>query len=100
MKGFPYRFNHLRLSRSLPPVTPGKRQMQTVVTKMGTLQRLLFDSILYPKMSSWRWYRIWLTADTTAASHLALAKGERVVRIRRVRLADSVPISFETYLFK
>jgi GntR family transcriptional regulator len=40
-----------------------------------------------------------LTADTTVASHLALTKGERVVRIRRVRLADGVPISFdETYL--
>lgn len=40
-----------------------------------------------------------VTADTTVASHLALTKGERVVRIRRVRLADGVPISFdETYL--
>ena len=39
------------------------------------------------------------TADTTVASHLALTKGQRVVRIRRVRLADGVPISFdETYL--
>jgi GntR family transcriptional regulator len=40
-----------------------------------------------------------VTADTTVASHLALTKGQRVVRIRRVRLADGVPISFdETYL--
>jgi GntR family transcriptional regulator len=40
-----------------------------------------------------------VTADTTVASHLALTKGERVVRIRRVRLADGVPISFdETFL--
>ena len=40
-----------------------------------------------------------VTADTTVAGHLALTKGERVVRIRRVRLADGVPISFdETYL--
>jgi GntR family transcriptional regulator len=40
-----------------------------------------------------------VTADTTVAAHLALTKGERVVRIRRVRLADGVPISFdETYL--
>src|SRR5580692_11241018 len=38
-------------------------------------------------------------ADTTVARHLALTKGERVVRIRRVRLADGVPLSFdETYL--
>jgi GntR family transcriptional regulator len=40
-----------------------------------------------------------VTADTTVAGHLALTKGERVVRIRRIRLADGVPISFdETYL--
>ena len=38
-------------------------------------------------------------ADTAVASHLALTKGERVVRIHRVRLANGVPISFdETYL--
>ena len=40
-----------------------------------------------------------VTADTTVALHLALTKGERVTRIRRVRLADGIPISFdETYL--
>ena len=40
-----------------------------------------------------------VTADTTVASHLALTKGERVVKILRVRLADGVPLSFdETYL--
>jgi GntR family transcriptional regulator len=40
-----------------------------------------------------------LTADATVASQLALTKGERVVRIRRVRLADGIPLSFdETYL--
>jgi GntR family transcriptional regulator len=40
-----------------------------------------------------------VTADATVARQLALTKGERVVRIRRVRLADGVPISFdETYL--
>jgi GntR family transcriptional regulator len=38
-------------------------------------------------------------ADATVAKQLALTRGERVVRIRRVRLADGVPISFdETYL--
>jgi GntR family transcriptional regulator len=38
-------------------------------------------------------------ADKTVASHLALTKGERVVRILRVRLADGVPVSLdETYL--
>src|SRR5215469_7052221 len=40
-----------------------------------------------------------VSADATVADHLALTKGERVVRIRRVRLADGVPLSFdETYL--
>src|SRR5215469_16109740 len=38
-------------------------------------------------------------ADATVASQLALTKGERVVRIRRVRLADGIPLSFdETFL--
>jgi GntR family transcriptional regulator len=38
-------------------------------------------------------------ADAAVASHLGLTKGQRVVRIRRVRLADGVPLSFdETYL--
>jgi GntR family transcriptional regulator len=38
-------------------------------------------------------------ADATVASRLQLTKGQRVVKIRRVRLADRVPISFdETYL--
>ena len=40
-----------------------------------------------------------VTAGATVARQLALTKGERVVRIRRVRLADGVPLSFdETYL--
>src|SRR5258708_35341421 len=40
-----------------------------------------------------------VAADATAASQLTLTKGERVVRIRRVRLADGIPLSFdETYL--
>ena len=40
-----------------------------------------------------------VTADTTVAARLALTKGQRVVRIHRVRLANGVPISFdETYL--
>ena len=38
-------------------------------------------------------------ADTTVARQLALTKGERVVRIRRARLADDIAVSFdETYL--
>jgi len=38
-------------------------------------------------------------ADATVASRLALTRGERVVRIRRVRLADGIPLSFELSLF-
>jgi GntR family transcriptional regulator len=40
-----------------------------------------------------------VTASETVARHLSLTKGEPVVRIRRVRLADGTPVSFdETYL--
>jgi GntR family transcriptional regulator len=40
-----------------------------------------------------------VAADETVAHHLALAPGTLVVRLRRVRLADGVPMSFdETYL--
>jgi GntR family transcriptional regulator len=40
-----------------------------------------------------------VTASVGVAEQLALTKGARVVRIRRVRLADDVPLSFdETYL--
>jgi GntR family transcriptional regulator len=40
-----------------------------------------------------------VAADATVASQLALTKGEHVVRIQRVRLADGIPLSFdETYL--
>jgi GntR family transcriptional regulator len=40
-----------------------------------------------------------VTADATVARQLALTKGERVVRIHRVRLADRIPLSFdETFL--
>src|SRR5712664_3225233 len=38
-------------------------------------------------------------ANATVAGQLALTRGERVVRIHRVRLADGIPLSFdETYL--
>jgi len=40
-----------------------------------------------------------VTANATVARQLALTRGERVIRIRRVRLADDIPLSFdETYL--
>jgi GntR family transcriptional regulator len=38
-------------------------------------------------------------ANVQVARHLAISRGTRVIRIERVRLADSVPMSFdETYL--
>src|ERR1700747_3112442 len=40
-----------------------------------------------------------VAANATVARQLALTRGERVARIRRVRLADGVPLSFDaTYL--
>src|SRR5258707_15280383 len=40
-----------------------------------------------------------VVANANVAKQLALTKGDRVVRIRRVRLADGVPLSFdETFL--
>jgi len=40
-----------------------------------------------------------VAADSTVAARLGLAKGARVYRLERVRLADGVPVSFdETYL--
>jgi GntR family transcriptional regulator len=40
-----------------------------------------------------------VTADDVVAQHLGITKGQRVVRIERVRLADQVPMSFDkTYL--
>jgi len=40
-----------------------------------------------------------VAANTVIARHLDISKGTRVMRIERVRLADSVPMSFdETYL--
>ena len=40
-----------------------------------------------------------VAATSRVAQHLGISKGTRVMRIERVRLADSVPMSFdETYL--
>jgi GntR family transcriptional regulator len=40
-----------------------------------------------------------MTANAAVAQHLDLSKGDDVVRIQRLRLADGVPLSFdETYL--
>src|SRR6201996_9235259 len=67
------------------------------LTELGGLEEDLHP--LGPKPTARVISKKIVTADTTVASHLALTKGERVVRIHRVRLANGVPISFdETYL--
>jgi GntR family transcriptional regulator len=38
-----------------------------------------------------------VTADATVAAQLALTKGERVIRIRRVRLADGMPFPWMSF---
>jgi GntR family transcriptional regulator len=73
-----------------PKITQELTELSGFVEDMQALGRKPTASVLGKEI---------VTADTTVASHLALTKGERVVRIRRVRLADGVPISFdETYL--
>src|ERR1700744_1504317 len=73
-----------------PKITQELTELSGFVEDMHALGRKPTARVISKKI---------VTADTTVASHLALTKGERVVRIHRVRLADGVPISFdETYL--
>ena len=73
-----------------PKVTQDLRELSGFVEDMHALGRKPTARVVGKEI---------VTADATVASHLALTRGERVVRIRRVRLADGVPLSFdETYL--
>ena len=73
-----------------PKITQELTELSGFVEDMHALGRKPTARVISKKI---------VTADTTVASHLALTKGERVVRIHRVRLANGVPISFdETYL--
>jgi GntR family transcriptional regulator len=73
-----------------PKITQELRELSGFVEDMHALGRKPTARVISKEI---------VTADANVASQLALTKGERVVRIRRVRLADGVPLSFdETYL--
>jgi GntR family transcriptional regulator len=73
-----------------PKITQELTELTGFVEDMQTLGRKPTAHLMGKKI---------VAADETVAHELALTIGERVVRIRRVRLADGVAISFdETYL--
>jgi GntR family transcriptional regulator len=73
-----------------PKITQDLRELSGFVEDMHALGRKPTARVIGREI---------VTADATVASQLALTRGEHVVRIRRVRLADGVPLSFdETYL--
>ena len=75
---------------SAPKITQELTELTGFVEDMQTLGRKPTARLLGNKI---------LAADETTARELGLTRGERVVRIHRVRLADGVPISLdETYL--
>src|SRR5258705_1044057 len=75
---------------SAPKITQNLTELSGFVEDMHALGRKPTAGVIGKEI---------VTADATVASQLTLTKGERVVRIRRVRLADGVPLSFdETFL--
>jgi GntR family transcriptional regulator len=73
-----------------PKITHDLKELSGFVEDMHALGRKPMARVLGKEI---------VTASATVARQLALTRGERVVRIRRVRLADGVPLSFdETYL--
>ena len=73
-----------------PKITQDLKELSGFVEDMHALGRKPTARVISKEI---------VTADATVAKQLALTRGERVVRIRRVRLADGVPLSFdETYL--
>jgi GntR family transcriptional regulator len=73
-----------------PKITQDLKELSGFVEDMHVLGRKPTARVISKEI---------VTANATVARHLALTRGERVVRIRRVRLADGVPLSFdETYL--
>src|SRR5467141_1164497 len=75
---------------SAPKITQNLAELSGFVEDMHALGRKPTARVIGKEV---------VTADATVAIRLALTRGERVVRIRRVRLADGIPLSFdETYL--
>ena len=73
-----------------PKITQELTELTGFVEDMQTLGRKPTAHLVGKKI---------VAVDETVAHELALTRGERAVRIHRVRLADGVPISFdETYL--
>src|SRR5499433_963212 len=73
-----------------PKITQELRELSGFVEDMHALGRKPTARVIGKEF---------VAADATVATQLALTKGERVVRIRRVRLADGIPLSFdETFL--
>jgi len=73
-----------------PKITQDLKELSGFVEDMHALGRKPTARVISKEI---------VPANATVAHQLALTRGERVVRIRRVRLADSVPLSFdETYL--
>ena len=75
---------------SAPKITQDLQELSGFVEDMQALGRKATARVVSKEI---------VTANASVARQLALTRGERVVRIRRVRLADGVPLSFdETYL--
>src|ERR1700757_2703243 len=73
-----------------PKITQDLKELSGFVEDMHALGRKPAARVIAKEI---------VPANATVARQLALTRGERVVRIRRVRLADGVPLSFdETYL--
>jgi GntR family transcriptional regulator len=73
-----------------PKITQDLKELSGFVEDMHALGRKPTARVISKEI---------VTADAAVAGQLALTKGERVVRIRRVRLADGIPLSYdETYL--
>ena len=73
-----------------PKITQDLKELSGFVEDMHALGRKPTTRVISKEI---------VNADATVASQLALTKGERIVRIRRVRLVDGIPLSFdETYL--
>ena len=73
-----------------PKITQELRELSGFVEDMHALGRTPTARVIGKEI---------VTADATVARQLGLTRGEHVVSIRRVRLADGIPLSFdETYL--